>query len=78
MYVCGGGALNKALMRRLSLLLPGYKLATTTEIGVDPKWVEGIAFAWLAMRYEHHLPANLPAVTGASREAVLGGKFSAK
>jgi anhydro-N-acetylmuramic acid kinase len=77
-YVCGGGALNKALMRRLSLLLPGYKLATTTEIGVDPKWVEGIAFAWLAMRYEHQLPANLPAVTGASREAVLGGKFSAK
>ncbi|WP_434940265.1 anhydro-N-acetylmuramic acid kinase [Shewanella sp. HL-SH8] len=78
LYVCGGGALNKALMRRLALLVPGYKVATTTDIGIDPKWVEGFAFAWLAMRYHRQLPANLPAVTGASREAVLGGRYSAK
>lgn len=78
LFVCGGGALNKALMRRLGNLIPGYKLATTKDLGMDPKWVEGIAFAWLAMRFERQLPANLPAVTGASREAVLGGKYSAK
>lgn len=78
LYVCGGGALNKALMARLTLLLPSYHIETTQALGVDPKWVEGIAFAWLAMRNHHGLPANLPAVTGASREAVLGARFSAK
>jgi anhydro-N-acetylmuramic acid kinase len=30
------------------------------------------------MRYHHDLPANLPAVTGASRAAVLGGRFKAR
>ena len=78
LFVCGGGALNRELMSRLRTLLPGYQIETTSALGVDPKWVEGIAFAWLAMRHHHGLPANLPAVTGASREAVLGGRFSAK
>ncbi|AEG12354.1 anhydro-N-acetylmuramic acid kinase [Shewanella baltica] len=78
LYVCGGGAFNGQLMQRLAALLPGYTLNTTSALGVDPKWAEGIAFAWLAMRNHLGLPANLPAVTGASREAVLGGRFSAK
>ena len=78
LFICGGGALNKALVRRLTTLVPGYKVDTTSCLGVDPKWVEGIAFAWLAMRHHHGLPANLPAVTGASRAAVLGGRYSAK
>ncbi len=78
LFVCGGGAFNTLLMQRLAALLPDYRLDTTLALGVDPKWVEGIAFAWLAMRHQLGLPANLPAVTGASREAVLGGKFSAK
>jgi anhydro-N-acetylmuramic acid kinase len=77
-FVCGGGALNGALMKRLTLLVPGYKVQTTSALGVDAKWVEGIAFAWLAMRHHKGLPANLPAVTGASRAAVLGGRYSAK
>lgn len=51
---------------------------TTAGLGVDAKWVEGIAFAWLAMRHHNDLPANLPAVTGASRPAVLGGRFRAR
>ncbi|AZQ09528.1 MULTISPECIES: anhydro-N-acetylmuramic acid kinase [Shewanella] len=77
LYVCGGGALNAALMRRLGALLPGYSIQTTSALGVDPKWVEGIAFAWLAERHHRGQPANLPAVTGASREAVLGARFPA-
>lgn len=77
-YVCGGGALNKTLMQRLAALLPQHHLLSTAALGVDPKWVEGIAFAWLALRHVEGLPANLPAVTGASREAVLGARFPAK
>ncbi|MCE9685352.1 anhydro-N-acetylmuramic acid kinase [Shewanella sp. AS16] len=78
LFVCGGGALNKTLMQRLTALLPGYQVQTTSVLGIDAKWVEAIAFAWLAMRHHLGLPANLPAVTGASRPAVLGGRFSAK
>ncbi|WOT04367.1 anhydro-N-acetylmuramic acid kinase [Shewanella youngdeokensis] len=77
MYVCGGGAYNLELMSRLQALLPHYKIVTTAQLGMDPQWVEGIAFAWLAMRFNLGLPGNLPAVTGASREAILGGKFTA-
>ncbi|MCL1050191.1 anhydro-N-acetylmuramic acid kinase [Shewanella abyssi] len=77
MYVCGGGAYNTELMYRLQKLLPNYKLVTTAELGINPQWVEGIAFAWLAMRHHHGLSGNLPAVTGASREAILGARFPA-
>ncbi|KFZ38347.1 anhydro-N-acetylmuramic acid kinase [Shewanella mangrovi] len=77
-YVCGGGALNGELMKRLQALLPHHHIDTTSALGIDPKWVEGIAFAWLAMRHVAGLPANLPAVTGASREAVLGARFPAQ
>ncbi|MDD8059476.1 anhydro-N-acetylmuramic acid kinase [Shewanella metallivivens] len=78
LFICGGGALNSELVRRLTPLVAGYKVDTTGRLGVDAKWVEGIAFAWLAMRHHYDLPANLPAVTGASRQAVLGGRFKAR
>ncbi|MBM7071032.1 anhydro-N-acetylmuramic acid kinase [Shewanella sp. 202IG2-18] len=78
LFVCGGGAKNTELMKRLKALLPTYTVETTSLLGVDPQWVEAIAFAWLAYRFEHHLPANLPEVTGASREAILGARFPAK
>jgi anhydro-N-acetylmuramic acid kinase len=70
--VCGGGVHNKELMRRIRDLLPGIDVASTTSAGLDPDWVEAVAFAWLAMRTTLGLPGNLPAVTGASHPAVLG------
>lgn len=78
LFVCGGGAFNRELMNRLRQLLPQYTITTTSELGMDPQWVEGIAFAWLAMRFDHRLSGNLPAVTGASRTAVLGSLFPAE
>jgi len=70
--VCGGGVHNRELMRQIRCRLPGIALASTGSAGLDPDWVEAVAFAWLAMRTTHGLPGNLPAVTGASRPAVLG------
>ncbi|QLE84556.1 anhydro-N-acetylmuramic acid kinase [Shewanella sp. Scap07] len=78
LFICGGGAFNDELMLRLANLLPNHKILTTKDIGIAPQWVEGIAFAWLAMRHHHGLSGNLPAVTGASREAILGGLFPAQ
>ena len=76
-FVCGGGAHNRALMSRLKQQLKDVSLSTTAVLGLDPDWVEAVAFAWLAMRRIHHLPGNMPSVTGAQRYAVLGGLYSA-
>lgn len=72
-YVCGGGARNPVLMRTLAALLPGWRVDSTATLGVDPAWVEAMAFAWLARQRVHGAAGNCPAVTGASRPAVLGG-----
>jgi len=70
--VCGGGVHNAELMRRLAARLPGDRVATTAAAGLDPDWVEAVAFAWLAMRRLQERPGNLPSVTGASGPALLG------
>lgn len=74
-YVCGGGAHNTFLFRQLQISLPGYPLASTARLGIDPDWVEAIAFAWLAMRTLNNLPGNLKEVTGAARNVILGGIY---
>lgn len=74
--VCGGGTHNRALLRRLQALLPGCRVCSTGELGLDPDWVEGAAFAWLAHRTLSGATGNLPSVTGASRATVLGGIYN--
>lgn len=71
-YVCGGGAHNPVLLEDLRQLLPQCQLSTTAALGVQPDWVEAMAFAWLAYAYQHGINGNVPAVTGASRAVVLG------
>ena len=71
-YVCGGGACNTDMMQRLAAALPGISVESTETAGLDPDWVEAVAFAWLAMRTMRKLPGNLPAVTGARRATILG------
>ena len=74
---CGGGTRNPVLMARIAARLPGTTVTTTDSIGLDAQCVEAAAFAWLAMRHELGLPGNLPAVTGARRAVVLGGRYPA-
>lgn len=74
-FVCGGGARNTFLMRRLAALMPERRVATTADLGLAPNLVEAAAFAWLAMRTMRGLPGNLPAATGARESAVLGGIY---
>lgn len=73
MLVCGGGVHNTALMQRLAVLLPDIPIETTAAAGIDPDWVEAVAFAWLARQTLANRPGNLPGVTGARRPVVLGG-----
>jgi anhydro-N-acetylmuramic acid kinase len=76
-YLCGGGAHNRDLVARLGRQLDGATVATTAALGLDPDWVEAVAFAWLAHQTLAGKPGNLPSVTGATREVVLGGIYLA-
>ncbi len=75
--VCGGGVHNGALIRELAAAVDPIAVRSTDEFGLHPDWVEAAAFAWLASRTLDGLAGNLPAVTGASGEAVLGGIYPA-
>jgi len=79
-YVCGGGARNPEIMKALQGALTesgcsGVPVMTTEALGVPPHQVEPLAFAWLAMRCVAREPGNLPSVTGASDERVLGAIY---
>ena len=71
-YLCGGGAHNQTLCKRLEALLPSCTLQSTDVLGVDSDFLEAIAFAWLALQNQQGKPANLPAVTGAKQARILG------
>lgn len=75
--VCGGGVHNSMLMRRLRSLSKDCEVASTATFGINPDWVEAIAFAWLAKQTLENKPGNLPSVTGARRAVVLGGVYRA-
>jgi anhydro-N-acetylmuramic acid kinase len=70
--VCGGGVHNPLLMARIAALLPGMRIESTATCGLDPDYVEAMAFAWLARETLAGRPGNLPAVTGARGPRVLG------
>lgn len=72
LYVCGGGVHNSALMEDLSGLVSPIPVTSSEALGLHPDWVEATTFAWLAHRRLNNLPGNLPSVTGAQREVVLG------
>lgn len=76
-YLCGGGAHNGTLMRRLKQRLPGRTVALTDDLGVPADWVEAFAFAWLAKQTLDRNPGNLPEVTGAKGDRILGAIYPA-
>jgi len=77
LLVCGGGALNSHLMRRLAACLPEMPVLTTEQRGLPPMQVEACAFAWLAQQHVAREAGNLAAVTGARGGRVLGALYPA-
>jgi anhydro-N-acetylmuramic acid kinase len=75
--VCGGGVHNLRLMERLRDDLAPRLVASTATHGIDPDYLEAMAFAWLARQRVLGLPGNLPAVTGARGPRVLGAWYAA-
>jgi anhydro-N-acetylmuramic acid kinase len=76
LYVCGGGAFNGTLLRLLAEELgDGVAVQTTLALGADPSHVEALCWAWLAWRFDDRKAGNLPSVTGAQGERVLGALY---
>ncbi len=77
LWLCGGGTYNRYLIARLQANLPQVEVISTTEMGIAPQWIEASAFAWLAKQTIEKKTSNCPGVTGASRDAILGGIYTA-
>lgn len=71
LLVCGGGVLNRALLLAIGrrARLP---VASTAEVGVDPKAREALVFAVLGARCALGIPSTHPGATGARAGRVLG------
>lgn len=76
LLVCGGGVHNPLLMHALRGALAPREVRSTADYGVDPDFIEAMAFAWLARERLAGRPGNLPGVTGAAGPRVLGGVYA--
>ena len=74
--VAGGGVHNTFLLQRIGALNPKRTVCTSESYGIDPDWLEAIAFAWLAKRRLDNAAGNLNAVTGAQGPRILGAVFA--
>lgn len=77
LLVCGGGAFNGFLMRRLQAQLKNVAVHSTAVRGVPPDQVEALAFASLARDFVERRPGSLPDVTGARGARLLGAMYPA-
>lgn len=75
LIVCGGGAFNGDLMRRIAAALPACLVLDSSAFGLPVLQVEAAAFAWLARMHYHRQPANSPTTTGAHGPRVLGACY---
>lgn len=75
LVVCGGGAHNGVLLRRLAVLMPQARVLKSDILGIGADWVEAMAFAWLARQALLGRPGNLPAVTGSRGPRILGAVY---
>lgn len=73
-WICGGGAKNTFLMDRLQNHCKA-RILSTDAMGIPVDWIEACAFAWFAHQTQHRQPCNIPSVTGASSESILGAIF---
>ena len=72
LYLCGGGRHNDLMTERLRSLVAPIEVADTSALGVDADFMEAVAFAWLAKQCLDRTSGNVPTVTGAQSERVLG------
>lgn len=72
----GGGVHHPLVMKDLAAELPGWDLADSHALGVDPDVKEALLMAVLAVANMEAISANMPGVTGARSQVLLGQKYS--
>ncbi len=75
LLVGGGGCFNKVLMGLLKEELPQLEIKTVNRAGIDASNKEAFGFAYLGYLHLRNLPGNIPAVTGARKEVILGRRI---
>jgi anhydro-N-acetylmuramic acid kinase len=74
-YLCGGGTLNTHLFNIIKHKLNNFNVTSSDTININSDALEASAFAWFAYAFDKKIPGNIPAVTGASKETILGIEF---
>lgn len=72
LVVGGGGSMNATLMAHLRDALPGCRVMTGEEMGIDSNAKEAVAFALLANEALFASENNAPSATGARHPVVMG------
>lgn len=72
-WIVGGGAYNGHLISLLQKLLPLHQVQSSSVKQINPNAIEAMMCAWLAQQRIALQTIPLSAVTGAKRDAILGG-----
>lgn len=73
--LCGGGAKNRDVCKRLQKHLANSQILLSSQLGVDANALEAQAFAWFAIRTLNNHPSSLTHATGAHTPAILGSIY---
>ena len=71
-YLCGGGANNNYMVRRLNECLPETVITTTSSHGYDHDYLEALLWAYLGYCFVTRTPVGSPGFTGAKQKAIHG------
>ena len=72
LIISGGGVHHPVLMDDIRKYVQITNIKTTDGYGIDPKMKESLLMAVLAVARMKNLPSNMPSVSGADRQIVLG------
>lgn len=74
-YICGGGAHNTFLVKLIQQALPEAIICSTSNINIDPDFIEAMGFAWLAKQYIMQQALETTDVTGSEKPTILGTAY---
>ena len=72
LIVSGGGVHHPLVMADLQAEFPTTKVVTSKALGIDPDYKEALLVAVLAVAHAKGMAGNMPGVTGAGRQVILG------
>ena len=71
-YICGGGAKNRYFLKRLAEILPGKAIASISDLGYDPDYLEATLWAYLGSCFIRGIKIDSSCWTGAEKPYIPG------